>query len=495
MAESSGNDAPKRNPLPAALVSNLQSVLAARRPTPAEDVGTTTAAETEAPAAEASDAPAGDGAPARPVVLLTCAEGIRSAGLTALVDALVAGGRCDVHVCAPDSDKPACGHSITIRETITATSYEFTGAKAFEISGTPVDCVSLALSGRLFSWSAPALVISGISAGSNCGYEMFHSSAIAAAREALMYGVPSIAISLNWKKDESKDSDFKDAAQVCLPLINAALADIEKELSSEVKSIAGPYYCYSLAQYSYNLNCMDHTLNELAIAHCSKALVNASPDSSQGWSCHLPGLPPRLSQLEPTVHHTVLLTPPWAAVTKGSAQRHRCCSTRGFKLTKQSVHSPAQSWQAVSSSRPSSAAHFMGMHQSLGIQLAQLGKDASAAGAARRVNAQRKLVEVESVASAGKQEVREVVKKLFRAELVEKEQEGLDEDIDLRALENGFISITPVNVNGHLDPEIGATASNWLSAVVSPDKENPPAVGDQQDAPPADEENEVPSAT
>jgi 5'-nucleotidase len=113
-------------------------------------------------------------------------------------------------------------------------------------------------------------------------------------------------------------------------------------------------------------------------------------------------------------------------------------------LTKQSVYSPAQSWQAVSTSRPS-ATHFMGMHQSLGFQLAQLGKDASAAvrrhylvlqkfvtcsqkilnlifcfhlqGAARRVNAQRKLVEVESVAAAGKQEVR-VIKKLFRAEVI-----------------------------------------------------------------------------
>jgi 5'/3'-nucleotidase SurE len=41
-------------------------------------------------------------------------------------------------------------------------------------------------------------VISGINAGANCGYEMFHSSAIAAAREALLYDVPSIAISLNW---------------------------------------------------------------------------------------------------------------------------------------------------------------------------------------------------------------------------------------------------------------------------------------------------------
>ncbi|CAO1945240.1 unnamed protein product [Urochloa humidicola] len=420
MEATSGEDAPKRgNPLPSALVSNLQSVLAARRPTPAEEVSTAAAAgeaEAEAPAAEASDAPLTDGAPARPVVLLTCAGGIRSAGLTALVDALVAGGRCDVHVCAPESDKPACGHSITIRETITATSVDFTGAKAFEISGTPVDCVSLALSGRLFAWSAPALVISGINTGPNCGYEMFHSSAIAAAREALLYGVPSIAISLNWKKDESKDSDFKDAAQACLPLIHAALADIEK----------GTFLKGSLLNIG----------------------VPSTPSAN-----------------------------------------------KGFKLTKQSGYSPAQSWQAVSASRPSSAVHFMGMHQSLGIQLAQLGKDASAAGAARR--AQRKTVEVESVAAAGKQEVREVVKKLFRAEFVEKQHEVLNEDIDLRAMENGFISVAPLNVHGQVEPEIEAPASDWLSTVVSLEKEKEaaPATADQQDASVAAEEKEAPSAT
>ncbi|XP_066312420.1 uncharacterized protein [Miscanthus floridulus] len=417
MESTSGEDAPKRNPLPAALVSNLQSVLAARR-TPAAEVSTAAAAgeaEASAPEAEASDAPAGDGAPARPIVLLTCAGGIRSAGLAALVDALVAGGRCDVHVCAPESDKPACGHSITIRETITATSVDFTGAKAFEISGTPVDCVSLALSGRLFPWSSPALVISGINTGPNCGYEMFHSSAIAAAREALVYGVPSIAISLNWKKDETEDSDFKDAAQACLPLIIAALDDIVK----------GTFF--------------------------RGCLLNIGVPSAPS-------------------------------------------ANKGFKLTKQSGYSPAQSWQAVSASRPSSATHFMGMHQSLGIQLAQLGKDASAAGAARRVSAQRKMVEVESVAAAGKQEIREVVKKLFRAEFVEKRHEDLDEDVDLRALENGFISVTPLNVHGQVEPEMGPPASDWLSAAVSLDKEKDaaPAAADQQDV--AAEEKEAPLA-
>ncbi|ONM38815.1 hypothetical protein Zm00014a_039565 [Zea mays] len=390
MESTSGEDAPKRNPLPSALVSNLESVLAARRPAAAEVSTAAAAGEAEASAPE--DAPSGDGAPARPIVLLTCAGGIRSAGLAALVDALVTGARCDVHVCAPESDKPACGYSITIRETITATSVDFTGAKAFEISGTPVDCVSLALSGRLFPWSSPALVISGINTGPNCGYEMFHSSAIAAAREALVYGVPSIAISLNWKKDETKDSDFKDAAQACLPLINAALDDIEK----------GTF-----------------------LRGC---LLNI-------------GVPSAPSAI------------------------------KGFKLTKQSGYSPAQSWQAVSASRPSSATHFMGMHQSLGIQLAQLGKDASAAAAARRVSGQRKAVEVESVATAGKQETREVVKKLFRAEFVERQHQGLDEDTDLRALENGFVSVTPLNVHGQVEPEIQAPASDWLSAAVSLEKE------------------------
>ncbi|KAF0916717.1 hypothetical protein E2562_011564 [Oryza meyeriana var. granulata] len=422
MAASSGDDAPRPNPLPSALVSNLQSVLAARRPPPpaAEDAGAAAAvAETSAPEAGSSGAPpVADEGPAKPPVLLTCAGGIRSPGLAALVDALVAGGRCDVHVCAPESDKSACGHSITIRETVAATSVDFTGAKAYEISGTPVDCVSLALSGRLFSWSAPALVISGINAGANCGYEMFHSSAIAAAREALLYDVPSIAISLNWKKDKSKDNDLKDAAEVCLPLIHAALEGIEK----------GTF-----------------------LRGC---LLNIGVPSS------------------PTAN-------------------------KGFKLTKQSVYSPAQSWQGVSTSRPTPATHFMGMHQSLGIQLAQLGKDASAAGAARRINAQRKTVEVESVAATGKPEVREVVKKLFRAEFIEKQHECLDEDIDLRALENGFISVTPLNIHGNVEPETGAPASDWLSVAVGLEeaKEDSVFTAEEQDAPVVAAEKEAPSAT
>ncbi|OAY75413.1 5'-nucleotidase SurE [Ananas comosus] len=376
-------DSGRSNHLPASLVANLQSVLIGRgrggggdgeesgetKPTPSSEAAEAEAEEeTGAPsnAAEATVAesdPAGDGSEKvkKPVVLVTNADGIGSPGLTSLVEALVRGGQCDVSVCAPESNKSASAHSVTIRETLAVTSVEITGAKAFEVTGTPADCVSLALSGALFSWSRPALVISGINSGSVCGHQIFYSGAVAGAREALMHGIPSLCISLHWKKDESQESDFKDAVDICMPLIQAAIRDIEKG--------------------SFPRSC----------------ILNIG----------IPRFP---------------------------------SANKGFKLTRQSLWKLTPNWQAITANRNPSAAHFMSMHQSLGVQLAQLGKDASAAGAARRINAQRKTVEVESVAAAGKPETREVVKKFFRLEFLDKQQEDLDEDLDFRALEDGFVS-------------------------------------------------------
>ena len=106
-------------------------------------------------------------------------DGIESPGLTYLVEALVQEGLYNIHVCVPQSDKPALGHFVTLGETVEASSAEINGATAFESSGTPVDCVSLALSGALFSWSKPILVISGINRGSSCGNHMFYSGVVA----------------------------------------------------------------------------------------------------------------------------------------------------------------------------------------------------------------------------------------------------------------------------------------------------------------------------
>ncbi|KAH0897746.1 hypothetical protein HID58_047314 [Brassica napus] len=371
----------KNNGLSAALVSNLQDVLSKRKG------GSDGSAEEEMDES-------------RPIVLVTNGDGIDSIGLVSLVEALVKEGLYNVHVCAPQTDKSVSSHSMTPGETIAASSADIKGATAFEVSGTTVDCISLGLSGALFAWSKPILVISGINQGSSCGHQMFYSGGVAGAREALISGVPSLSISLNWKKDESKESDFKDAVGVCLPLITATIRDIEKGVF--------PKDC------SLNIE------------------IPTSPSSN-----------------------------------------------KGFKVTKQSMWRQSPSWQAVSANRHPGAGNFMSNQQSLGAQLAQLGRDASAAGAARRFTTQKKsIVEIESVGVAAKTDSR--VKKYFRLEIlspdyvnmqfVAKEQEHTDEDLDIKALEDGFVSVTPLSLLPKMDSETQAAASEWISKALNADQ-------------------------
>ncbi|CAN1837091.1 5'-nucleotidase SurE [Linum perenne] len=358
--------------LPPGLVSNLQEALTLRK-APGDEQS-----NEQVPSTSEED-------DNRPIVLVTNGDGIDSPGLLLLVEALVRERLYNVHVCAPQLDKSASGHSVTYGETIAATSAQIDGATAFEISGTPVDCVSLAMSGALFSWSKPVLVISGINKGSCCGHHTFYSGVVAGAREALLRGVPSLSISLNWKKDESQESDFKDAVAVCLPLINAAIRDIEKGVF--------PSSC------SLNIQ------------------IPTSPSTN-----------------------------------------------KGLKLTKQSMWRSTLNWNAVSANRHPGAG-YMSNQQSLGLQLAQLGRDASAAGAARRVTKQGTNVEIESVGASLKTDSNKV-KKHFRLEFMEKEQEDTDEDLDFRALANGFVSVTPLSVYAHVESDTLTEASQWISSAL-----------------------------
>ncbi|KAI9160683.1 hypothetical protein LWI28_010629 [Acer negundo] len=378
----------KNNFLPPGLVSNLEEVLLSKKKkngNNGEDDDDKKTHDKTVESAEPSTSDSVDNSDnSKPIVLVTNGDGIDSPGLVFLVEALVREGLYNVHVCAPQSEKSVSGHSVTLGETIAVNSAEISGATAYEVSGTPVDCVSLALSGALFSWSKPLLVISGINRGSSCGHHMFYSGVIAGAREALLSGIPSVSISLNWKKDESQESHFKDAVSVCLPLVNAAIRDIEK------------------------------------------------------------GIFPKSCSLDIEI--------PTAPLTN-----------KGFKSTKQSMWRSTLCWQAVSANRHPSAGHFMSNQQSLGIQLAQLSRDASAAGAARRLTTQKKNVEIESVGAAAKSNSNRV-KKYFRLEFLDKEQEDTDEDLDFRALENGFVAVTPLSVNLHIESDTRAAASDWISA-------------------------------
>ncbi|KAK7325104.1 hypothetical protein VNO77_29186 [Canavalia gladiata] len=324
----------------------------------------------------------------KPILLVTNSDGLDSPGLTHLVEALVLQGLYNVYLCVPQSDKSVSGHSVTLRETVEAASAKIGGATGFEISGTPVDCVSLALSGALFSWSKPMLVISGINRGSSCGHHMFYSGVVAGAREALLCGVPSLSISLNWKKDESQETDFKDAVSVCLPLINAAIRDVEKGTF--------PKSCF--------------------------------------LNIEIPTAP---------------------------------SSNKGFKLTKQSMWRSTPNWLAVSASRYPTG-HFLANQQGgLGLQFAQLGRDASAAGAARRLATQKKNLEiVESIGAAGKSDPNRV-KKYFRLEFLDNEQEEIDDDdLDYRAVESGYVAVTPLSLSPCIETDIQTAASDWISAAL-----------------------------
>ncbi|XP_065867324.1 uncharacterized protein [Euphorbia lathyris] len=377
----------RNNFLPPGLVSNLQEVLSSRKGEERNQSNDNNDKSTEPSTSTSAENAAETEDDSKPIVLITNGDGIDSPGLVYLVQALVRENLYNVHVCAPESDKSVSGHSVTLRETVAVTSTEIKGATAFEVTGTPVDCVSLALSGALFAWTKPLLVISGINKGSSCGNHMFYSGVVAGAREALISGVPSLSISLNWKKDESQESDFKDAVAVCLPLINAAIKDIE---------------------------------------------TGTFPKS-----CSL---------------HVEIPTSPSAH--------------KGFKQTKQSMWRSSPCWLAVSANRNPSAGpgNFMSNQQSLGLQLAQLSRDASAAGAARRITTQKKNVEIETVGAAGKSDkVR--VKKYFRFEFTDKEKEDADEDLDFRAVENGFVAVTPLWLSNHIEADTHAAASDWISAL------------------------------
>jgi len=123
-------------------------------------------------------------------ILVTNDDGFDSKGLLALVDALRPLAR--VTVVAPASEKSACGHSLTLTHPLSFVSVDDDFYKLDD--GTPSDCIYLALH-SLFEANKPDLVISGINKGSNMGEDITYSGTAAGAMEAILHGVPAIAIS------------------------------------------------------------------------------------------------------------------------------------------------------------------------------------------------------------------------------------------------------------------------------------------------------------
>lgn len=127
-------------------------------------------------------------------LLLTNDDGIQSAGLLALKRALEHDH--EVVVLAPDRNWSASGHSRKLHEPLTVRTLALEDGSTVTVSdGTPSDCVALALMGLVPG--RPDLVVSGINRGPNVGSDVTYSGTVAAAMEAVLFGVPGVAISLD----------------------------------------------------------------------------------------------------------------------------------------------------------------------------------------------------------------------------------------------------------------------------------------------------------
>ncbi len=126
-------------------------------------------------------------------LLLSNDDGVFSGGIRALATEL--NRQHEVLVSAPDRERSAVSRAMTLSEPLRAHKTKIEGlpdVMAYAVSGTPVDCVRLAL-GNLFP--APDMVVSGINHGPNLGTDVLYSGTVAAAHEAALLGYQAIAIS------------------------------------------------------------------------------------------------------------------------------------------------------------------------------------------------------------------------------------------------------------------------------------------------------------
>ena len=139
-------------------------------------------------------------------ILVVNDDGIQSAGLRALVNAL--SKRADVFVCAPDGQRSAKSHSITLGENVYIQPVAYPGAKgALQTSGTPADCTKIGLQFFAEEGNPIDMVYSGMNLGSNLGWDTLYSGTVGVAIEAAMSGIHGVAVSV-----ASHEADQFDAA-------------------------------------------------------------------------------------------------------------------------------------------------------------------------------------------------------------------------------------------------------------------------------------------
>jgi 5'-nucleotidase len=176
------------------------------------------------------------------LILITNDDGITAPGIKALIESVKGLGK--VVVVAPDSPQSGKGHAITINHPLRLSHVSlFKGIEAYQCSGTPVDCVKLAVDKILKR--KPDLCVSGINHGSNSSINVIYSGTMSAAVEASIEGIDAIGFSY---LDYDFDADFtackKYVTQISKQVLNKKLPDgtllnvnIPKLAANKIKGI------------------------------------------------------------------------------------------------------------------------------------------------------------------------------------------------------------------------------------------------------------------
>lgn len=150
----------------------------------------------------------------RPLILISNDDGYNYNGIKSLIKVAMRYG--DVFVAAPAHHQSGKSSAITLDAPVRAHLLEEReGYTAYEIMGTPADCVKLAIS-QLMPGRGPDLVLAGINHGYNMGISSLYSGTMACAYEGIMHGVPAVAFSYGvFTRDADTD--------VCVPLVEQVL--------------------------------------------------------------------------------------------------------------------------------------------------------------------------------------------------------------------------------------------------------------------------------
>lgn len=144
----------------------------------------------------------------RPLILLTNDDSVAAPGLHRLVDCLPQD--IDVIVVAPDSPQSGKSSAITVNNILRIKEHpDYKGARVFSVSGTPVDCIKMAM--HTIVPRRPDLILSGINHGSNSGCNVVYSGTMGAVIEGCTIGITSCGFSLlhhSWKADFEPSMPF-----------------------------------------------------------------------------------------------------------------------------------------------------------------------------------------------------------------------------------------------------------------------------------------------